>query len=49
MKYKIQEGCEVSRTLDERISIKQEETSIHTEFFDRFKTWEQIRAERYNC
>lgn len=51
MKYRIQEGCEVSKTFDNSVhSTKEEIPNInYDEFRDRFKTWEQIRAERYNC
>ena len=49
MKYRIQESCEVPKTFDD-LDLKQIETlRDYNEFFDRFKTWEQIRAERYMC
>ena len=46
MEYEIQEGAEVERTLDNAYLDTPED---HKEFFDRFKTWDQIRTERYNC
>ncbi|MFA5259407.1 MAG: hypothetical protein WC979_06790 [Candidatus Pacearchaeota archaeon] len=49
MKYQIQEGYEVPKTLDERDLKYPETPGINNEFFERFKTWEQIRAERYRC
>ena len=51
----IQEGERVVRTLEESAEEKSNLTTIaessedHREFFDRFKSWEQIRAERYLC